>query len=44
MAELFQTSPENITLHLKAIYAEGEQATCKHYLQVRQEGSRTIHQ
>jgi hypothetical protein len=45
IAELFQTSPQNITLHLKAIYAEGEQAeeaTCKHYLQVRQEGSRTI--
>ena len=25
MAELFQTTPQNITLHLKAIYAEGEQ-------------------
>ncbi len=45
MAELFQTTPQNITLHLKAIYAEGEQpeeATCKSYLQVRQEGGRTI--
>jgi hypothetical protein len=45
MAELFQTTPQNITLHLKAIYAEGEQAenaTCKSYLQVRQEGERTI--
>jgi hypothetical protein len=41
MAELFQTTPQNITLHLKAIFAEGElteSATCKDYLQVRQEG------
>jgi Virulence protein len=45
MAELFQTTPQNITLHVKALYAEGEQveeATCKSYLQVRQEGGRTI--
>jgi hypothetical protein len=31
MAELFQTSPQNITLHLKVLYAEGEisrEATC----------------
>jgi hypothetical protein len=45
MAKLFQTTPQNITLHLKAIYAEGEQpeeATCKSYLQVRREGGRTI--
>jgi len=45
IAELFQTTPQNITLHLKAIFAEGELievATCKDYLQVRQEGSRTV--
>ncbi len=45
MAELFQTTPQNITLHLKALFAEGEieeRATCKDYLQVRQEGSRTV--
>lgn len=45
MAELFQTTPQNITLHLKAIYAEeeqSEQATCKSYLQVRREGGRSI--
>ena len=45
MAKLFQTTPQNITLHLKAIYAEGElneAATCKHYLQVRPEGGRTV--
>jgi hypothetical protein len=43
MAELFQTTPQNITLHLKAIYAEGElkeDATCKEYLQVQSEGQR----
>jgi hypothetical protein len=35
MAELFQSSPQNITLHLKALYADGEitpEATCKSYL------------
>jgi hypothetical protein len=45
MAELFSTTPQNITLHLKAIFAEGEldeQATCKDYLQVRQEGARQV--
>ena len=41
MAELFQTTPQNITLHIQSIYEEKEQvpeATCKEYLQVRQEG------
>src|ERR1043166_4885497 len=41
ISELFQTTPQNITMHLAAIYAEGEleeQATCKEYLQVPQEG------
>ncbi|CAH1207538.1 hypothetical protein NTGBS_70032 [Candidatus Nitrotoga sp. BS] len=45
MADLFQTSPQNITLHLKALYAEGEiapEATCKGYLQVRSEGARQV--
>jgi hypothetical protein len=45
MAELFQTTPQNITLHLKAIYEEGElneAATCKDYLQVRLEGTRQV--
>ena len=45
MAELFQTSPQNITLHLKALYAEREitqEATCKSYLQVRSEGERQV--
>ncbi|MEA2238048.1 MAG: hypothetical protein QOC81_2772 [Thermoanaerobaculia bacterium] len=45
IAELFQTTPQNVTLHLRAIFAEGElseMATCKDYLQVRQEGSRAV--
>lgn len=45
MAELFQTTPQNITLHLKAIYEDGElaeTATCKDYLQVRAEGARQV--
>ena len=45
MAELFQVTPQNITMHLKAIYAEGElseEATCKEYLQVRTEGNREV--
>jgi hypothetical protein len=42
IAELFGTTPQNITLHLRAIYGEGElleAATCKDYLQVRGDGS-----
>jgi hypothetical protein len=45
MAELFQTTPQNITLHLQGIYDDGEldeAATCKEYLQVRQEGERSV--
>ena len=41
IAQLFQTAPQNVTMHLKAIFAEGELsegATCKESLQVRQEG------
>jgi hypothetical protein len=43
MAELFQTTPQNITLHLKNIFEEGElqeDATCKDFLQVQTEGAR----
>ena len=45
MADLYQTTPQNITLHLKAIYSEAEldeRSTCKEYLQVRQEGGRLV--
>jgi len=45
IAELYQTTPQNITIHIKAIYDEGELdelATCKEYLQVRAEGARQV--
>ena len=45
MAELFQVKPQNITMHLKNIYAEGElseEATCKEFLQVQNEGGRQV--
>jgi hypothetical protein len=45
MAELFQVTPQNVTLHLKAVFEEGElseAATCKDYLQVRREGGREV--
>jgi hypothetical protein len=45
MAELFQTTPQNMTLHIQSIYEEGElapDATCKDYLQVRPEGGRQV--
>jgi hypothetical protein len=38
IAELFQVTPQNVTLHLSSIFADGELnevATCKDYLQVR---------
>ena len=45
MAELFQTTPQNVTMHIRAIYIEEELeevATCKESLQVRQEGKRMV--
>lgn len=45
MAELFETTPQNITLHIGNVYKEGEvqqDATCKDFLQVRQEGKRQV--
>jgi hypothetical protein len=45
MAELFQTTPQNMTQHIKAIYEDGELAedsTCKQFLQVRSEGTRQV--
>lgn len=45
IAALFGTTPQNITQHVKAIYAEGELtegATCKELLQVRREGDREV--
>ncbi len=45
MAELFDTTTQNITQHLKNIYSEKEverERTCKDFLQVQNEGGRTI--
>jgi hypothetical protein len=45
MGELFSTTPQNITLHLKNIYESSElieDSTCKEILQVRKEGKRTV--
>ena len=45
LADLFQSTPQNITQHIRAIYQAGElreEATCKPYLQVRQEIGRQV--
>lgn len=45
LAELYQTSSQNITMHIKNIYKEGEleeASTCKFDLQVQIEGNREI--
>lgn len=45
MARLFQTTPQNITLHLKNIFQEGEldeAANCKDFLQVQTEAGRQV--
>jgi hypothetical protein len=45
LAELYQTTRQNITIHIKNIYEENEllpEATCKDYLQVQNEGNRQI--
>lgn len=45
MAELFQTTKQNISLHINNVYEEGElqpDTTVKKYLTVRQEGNREV--
>ena len=45
MAKLFETTPQNITMHIKNIYDDEEleqTSTCKDFLQVRNEGKRTV--
>lgn len=45
MAELFQSSKQNISHHISSIYEEGEllpEATVKKYLTVRMEGNREV--
>lgn len=45
LAKLYQTSSQNITMHIKNIYSDGElmeNPTCKEFLQVQNEGRRQI--
>ena len=45
MADLFQTTIPNISMHVRNIFEEGEllpEATLKNFLTVRQEGSREV--
>lgn len=45
MCELYQTSRTNVVEHIKHIYEEGEleeEATCRKFRQVRQEGERMV--
>src|SRR5437763_12691780 len=45
MAELFQTTKQNVSLHIRNIYEEGELEpgpTVKEYLTVQQEGNRSV--
>ncbi len=45
MAELFQSSKQNISHHISSIYEEGEllpEATVKKYLTVQQKGNRQV--
>jgi hypothetical protein len=45
MADLFQTTKQNISLHIKNIYDEGEleaNPTVKEYLTVQKEGNRNV--
>ena len=45
IAKLFETTPQNITIHLKSIYKDGElykTSTCKDFLQVQSEGKRSV--
>ncbi|HGO5502786.1 TPA: RhuM family protein [Klebsiella michiganensis] len=45
IANLYQITPQAVTQHIKAIYEEEEldqNATCKSYLQVQQEGRRQV--
>lgn len=45
MSQIFETTPQNITIHLKNVYRDGEIdeiSTCKEYLQVQTEGEREV--
>lgn len=45
LAQLYQTTPQNVTMHINNIFQDGELediSTCKDYLQVQTEGNRQI--
>jgi hypothetical protein len=45
IAQIFEVTPQNITIHLKQIFADGElieKSTCKESLQVQKEGNRNV--
>lgn len=45
LQQLFQASRQDVSYHIKQIYEDGElvaEATCKKFLQVRQEGERSV--
>ena len=45
LAQLLQVRPQNITMHIRNVYREGElerSATCKNFLQIQNEGGRLI--
>jgi hypothetical protein len=45
IAHIFEVIPQNITIHLKQIFSDGElieKSTCKESLQVQKEGSRNV--
>ncbi len=45
LAQLYNTTPQNITMHIRNIYADGELdelSTCKEFLQIQTEGTRQI--
>jgi hypothetical protein len=45
MAELFQTTIPNVSMHIRNVYADGEltpEATVKEFLTVRREGNRDV--
>ena len=45
IAKMYNTTPQNITMHVRNIYKDGEldeSSTCKEFLQVQTEGNRQI--
>ena len=45
IAQIFEVTPQNITIHLKNIFSSGEldeKSTCKESLQVQREGKREV--